>query len=194
MNLNRLLSNYKFLNLLDFIMNLVTQYLNQELNTQYLIKNLLIKIILDDIKNMIWYIHYKYPQKFNKKIAREYLKKYHNLVLINYSEAQKNRNAKNIKKKLHKRKFNKIGILKTRNKDNTKYNKNDKFCNARVWNCGFVKNLKNKTIYGGRCCRKKVNNKEYCFQHLKNLKHGDYFKEPSEKLIKHFQKTSINKT
>ena len=172
-------------------MNIIDDFLNKRQNINQILTKVLIKIILDEIKNMIWYVHYKYPDKLKKRDVKDYIKKYSNILIVQYSETRKNKIKKNIQKKLLKRKpksvYN-IDFLKTKNKDNTKYNKNDKYCNARVWNYGSIIKLKDKTIYGGRCCRKKENNKEYCFQHSKNLKHGDYFKEPSETLQKHFEK------
>ena len=169
-------------------MSLIEQLLSQEISLNTLVKEMIIKIILDEVKNMIWYIHYKYPEKFKKKEVKEYIKKYQNIILVKYSQSRQSQIKKNIKKKLEKKKFKNIGLFKTKNKDNTKYHKNDKYCNARVWNCGLVKKLKTKTIYGGRCCRKKETNKNYCFQHTRNLKHGDYFQDPKLELIKHFTK------
>ncbi len=53
----------------------------------------------------------------------------------------------------------------------------DERCCARIWMNGYMN--KKKSTYGGRCQRKKINESDYCHQHLDHLVHGRYDEEPS---------------
>ena len=50
-------------------MNIVTSLLNNETSTNDFIKHLLTTVIIAEVRNMIYYIHYKYPIRFSRKDA-----------------------------------------------------------------------------------------------------------------------------
>jgi len=56
-------------------------------------------------------------------------------------------------------------------------------CCARIWAGGYLN--KEKKQYGERCARKKLDDTDYCKQHLEDLTHGRFDEEPN-KIIKGF--------
>jgi hypothetical protein len=177
-------------------MNLVASLLNNETAINDFTKNLLKTVIIAEIKNMLYYIHYKYPNYFSRKDANTYIKKYSHIIFEGYSETKKGRISRNIKKKLLKRRFKNsktLASINNKNKIISNYSETDKYCNARVWNGGSITVIDDKTtIYGGRCSRPHIKGKEYCHQHIIKNKHQNYFKNPSPELIQHFKKYSLN--
>jgi len=75
-------------------------------------------------------------------------------------------------------------IPKNKSKNETQIEiKDEERCCARIWSGGYM-NKKTKH-YGDRCQRKKINDSDYCRQHLENLTHGRFDEEPS-KIVKGF--------
>lgn len=177
-------------------MNIVTSLLNNETSTNDFIKHLLKTVIIAEVRNMIYYIHYKYPIRFSRKDANICVKKYTQIAFSEYSETKKAKINRNVKKKLLKRRFKNsktLTSINNKNKAISTYSEDDTYCNARVWNGGSITVVDENTInYGGRCSRKHAKDKEYCHQHIVKNKHQNYFKNPSPELIQHFKKYSLN--
>lgn len=153
-----------------------------------LIEDLLKIYIKNDITNMIYYIQKKNPKIVSKEQAKELIDKYTiNINLDKYSDVDNNKIIKKVKKSIFTRKFNGSLNSKVNNLefDNTR-------CCARTWNNGSIVKMENgDIIYGKQCCRKlKDNSSNYCLTHSKKNKHGDFNKEISSELKKHFHKES----
>ena len=185
---------------------MIEDFINKKININQLITNLLIKYIKNDLKNLLLFINYKYPEKFKKNDVKEYYKKYCKVSLKEYSKTNVNKLNIKTKKKHFQRHFGTIKSLNKMNminKNKSKFNKKDKYCNARTWNNGsMIKTSDNKIIYGGRCTRLKLRNNndndndnnnnikcnEYCQQHTIKCKHGNYFEEPSKEIKELYKK------
>ena len=183
---------------------MIEDFINRKININQLITNLLIKYIKNDLKNLLLFVNHKYHEKFKKTDVKEYYKKYCKVSLKEYSKTNANKLNIKTKKKHFQRHFGSVKSLNKMNlinKNKKKYNKKDKYCNARTWNNGSItKTADDKIIYGGRCTRlklyyKDINNEgkhtkcnEYCQQHTIKCKHGNYFEEPSEDIKKLYQK------
>ena len=177
-------------------MNFVESILNNNIKLDDLYKELIITFFKQEIKNMLMFIHFKYHECFTKKDMLDYFKKYKMLKINTYSQTKVVKLNKKIHKKILMRKFKNVKSLRNlnnKNKQILKYDKNDKYCNARTWSGGTILKIKEDetgkktTIYGGRCSRLKVSGGKYCFQHIIKSKHGDYFEVPSDKLIKQYK-------
>ena len=143
---------------------LLDDLLNLKINYNNLILKLLERVIIDDVVNMIRFVHYKFPTLFKNKDVKNYIKKYSKLTFNNYSQIKINKLNIKVNKRLLTRRIKNARSLKfirNKNKMLSSYNKNDKYCNARIWNSGSIIQLDDgRTIYGGRCSRKKVNGKD----------------------------------
>lgn len=142
------------------------------------IKKLIVtNVIKSQIENMINYIYYLYPKIIDNKTRLELIEIYTTSFLLTdkLNEKEKVSSIKRIKKKILNR--NKIKINKP-----IKKIKNQ--CEARTWGNGLI----TKNNYGLRCTRKKLDGKNYCHQHHKYSKHGNYFEDPPEKVIKEYIK------
>ena len=154
-----------------------------------LIKELLITYIKNDIINMICYIQKKNPKIVSKEQAHKLIDKYTtNIKLEKYNDTDNKKIIKKVKKSIFTRKFNGSLNAKIENLefDNTR-------CYARTWNNGSIVKMENgDIIYGKQCCRKLKENSSsnYCLSHSKKNKHGDFNKDISSELKKHFHKES----
>ena len=149
---------------------------------------LLITYIKNDITNMILYIQIKNPKIFSKEKAQEVIDKYTtNIKLEKYSNTDNKKMIKKVKKSIFTRKFN--GSLNAK-VDNLEFDNTR--CSARTWNNGSIVKIENgDIIYGKQCCRKlKDSSSNYCLTHSKKNKHGDFNKDISSELKKHFHKES----
>ncbi len=111
--------------------------------------------------------------KIFKKIAAKYGESY----IFTYDDLIKFYSQYNIKFTY------KLANVNKNKSENNNIIKDEERCCARIW-CGGYMNKKTKQ-YGDRCQRKKINNSDYCRQHLENLTHGRFDEEPS-KIVKGF--------
>ena len=162
--------------------------------------NKLFKLLLDtyiknELSNMFRYINYKYKKEFTHKDVKKYINKYvinEKIKYNKYIKTDKNRFYKIVKKKIFIRKFRNSNISKglinnSSNKNESSLIFDNTKCYARVWNDGSIIKLENGNIvYGKQCQRKKKDTTNYCGQHIKNNKHADFNKIPSEELITHY--------
>lgn len=166
-------------------MNLIGKILKNEISIQTFYKDLILLLVKNEIKNLLLYVKFKYPDILNNDNIINLFNKYKNIKISNYSQTKLTKLYKKINKKVLKRRIKNCKSLKTiinKNKTILNYKKNDKYCNARIWNGGQIINIDNKTIYGCRCSRYKMKDKDYCHQHSIKNKHGSYFDEPTQEI------------
>lgn len=163
--------------------------------------NKLFKLLLDtyiknELSNMFRYINYKYKKEFTKKDVKKYIAKYvtnEKIKYNNYIKTDNNKFYKIVKKKIFMRKFRNSNINKVDGNNKSSLIFDNKKCYARIWNDGSIIKLENDDIvYGKQCQRKHKENSNYCGQHSKNNKHGDFNKNASEELIEHFEQYQDN--
>ena len=154
-------------------------------------KKLLTIYIKNEIENLILYIHKTYPKTIKKKDIKILLDKYcknSNYKYKKYKDKDKNKIYYKVKQKIFIRKFKNKNISITTKERRTNFAYSKDKCKARIWGNGNIITLEDgKVIYGKQCGRNKCG-KVYCMQHSRNNPHGDFNKEPSEKLKQHFQK------
>lgn len=142
------------------------------------IKKLIVtNIIKSQVENMINYIYYKYPKIIDNKTRLKLIEIYTNQFIVNdkLNEKEKGSSIKRIKKKILNR--NKIKI-------NIPIKKIKNQCEGRTWGNGII----TKDNYGSRCSRVKIKDKIYCNQHNKFSKHGNFFQDPPQDVIKEYIK------
>lgn len=133
-------------------------------------------LIQNEIKNLISYLHLKFPTIITNDIKKTLIKKYiKNFIILNtLTDKNKKKNHNKVKKKILNKKFK------------IKYNRKicNNQCEARIWNGGII----TEDNYGSRCSRSKTDNSKYCKQHSIHNKHGNYLEKTSDTIIKEFEK------
>ena len=86
-------------------MNFVESILNNNIKLDDLYKELIITFFKQEIKNMLMFIHFKYPECFTKKDMLDYFKKYKMLKINTDSQTKVVKLNKKIRKKILMRKF-----------------------------------------------------------------------------------------
>ena len=115
------------------------------------------------------------------KIFNKIVSKYGEAYIFSYDDLINFYRQYNIKLSY---KLSPITKNKNKSKNGTQTEiKDEERCCARIWSGGYM-NKKTKQ-YGDRCQRKKINDSDYCRQHLENLTHGRFDEEPS-KIVKGF--------
>mgnify|MGYP001208750344 CR=1 FL=1 len=134
-------------------MDFLKQVLNNEINLHTFYKKLIIKIINNEIKNMIFYCSSKYNSNFNIEDAKKMYKKYKIKDIKQLSETKKIKINKRIQKKILYKKFKKqfsLNKINFKNKNSKNFSKNDIYCNARTWDNGSIINC--DTAYEDEWC------------------------------------------
>jgi hypothetical protein len=154
-------------------------------------KKLITIYINNEIVNLILYIQKKYPKMIKRNDAKYLLNKYckdSNYLYKKYSSREKSRIYFKVKQKIFIRKFKNKNITITTKERITNYKFDKDKCKARIWGNGNIITLEDGNVVYGKQCGRNINNKSYCKQHTNNNPHGDFNKEPSEKLKIHFRK------